>query len=86
MEEIMNEIKEKIEQIVAKLKADKTLLTRFKTQPVKVVEELIGIDLPDDKIQAVIDGVKAKMEIEDAKDKLDDAKDAIGGILKMFKK
>jgi len=86
MEEIMNEIKEKIEQIVAKLKADKTLLVRFKTQPVKVVEELIGIDLPDDKIQAVIDGVKAKMEIEDAKDKFDDAKDAIGGILNLFKK
>ena len=86
MEEIMNEIKEKIEQIVAKLKADKTLLVRFKTQPIKVVEELLGVYLPDEPIEKIIKGVKAKMEIEAAKDKLDDAKDAIGGILKMFKK
>ncbi len=82
----MDEIKEKIEEIVEKLKNSDDLLAKFKASPIKVIEELIGIDLPDEKIQSIIDGVKAKMAIDDAKDKADDVKDAIGGILNMFKK
>ena len=45
------DIKAKIEQIVEKVKNDKTLMARFQKEPVKVVEELIGVDLPDDQIE-----------------------------------
>jgi len=63
-------IKDKVDGIVDKIKSDKTLMTRFKSEPVKVVEELIGIDLPDDQIEKLADAVKAKIDL-----------DKIGGML-----
>ena len=69
----MDQIKEKIEEIVEKLMKDANLKARFMKEPIKVVEELIGIDLPDDKIEKIIDGVKAKITL----DKLDDAFDTL---------
>ncbi len=89
----MEQIKEMIEKVVSKLKEDKSLLASFKSEPIKVIEKLLGVDLPDEAIEKIIDGVKAKMSIDDAKDKLDDAKDAIedaknlfGGLMNKFKK
>ena len=57
-------IKDKVDGIVDKIKSDKTLMTRFKSEPVKVVEELIGIDLPDDQIEKLADAVKAKIDLD----------------------
>ena len=79
----MEELKEKIEEIVKKLTENKDLMDDFKKNPIKVVEKLIGIDLPDEKLEGVVDAVKAKISF----DKLDDALDgkldgALGGILK----
>ena len=37
---------------------------QFETEPVKVIEKLIGIDLPDDIVMKVIDGVKAIMGLQ----------------------
>ena len=58
------DIKAKIEEIVNKLKSDKNLMNKFSTNPVGVVEELIGIDLPDDQINGVVDAVKAKINLD----------------------
>lgn len=58
------DIKAKIEEIVNKLKSDKTLMSRFTNDPVSVVEELIGIDLPNDQIEKVVDGIKAKLDMD----------------------
>ena len=58
------DIKAKIEELVNKIKGDKNLLARFKSEPVKVIEELIGIDLPDDQIEKIADGVKAKISLD----------------------
>lgn len=63
-------IKDKVDDIVDKIKSDKTLMTRFKSEPVKVVEELIGVDLPDDQLEKLADAVKAKIDL-----------DKIGGML-----
>ncbi len=82
----MDEIKEFIENIVEKLQEDKDLLAQFKKQPIKVVESLLGVDLPDEAFDEIIAGVKAKISIDDAKDKIEDAKDMLGGILNKFKK
>lgn len=57
----MINIKEKIEQIVAKLRADDKLLEKFQANPTAVIEEYIGVDLPDDQINALVDGIKAKL-------------------------
>ena len=73
------DIKEKIEEIVAKIKAEPDFANDFKTNPVKAVEKVLGIDLPDDIVEKVIDGVKSKVSFDDIADK-------VGGILDMFKK
>ena len=90
------DIKAKIEEIVKKITSDKSLLTEFKSNPVKVIEGLIGVDLPDDKIKSIVDGVKAKINLDDAKKFLDadgdgkldadDAKSAISKLSGLFKK
>ncbi|MDD4772047.1 MAG: hypothetical protein PHZ09_00385 [Eubacteriales bacterium] len=60
------DIKEKIEEIVEKVKSDKDFASNFKKDPVKAVESVLGIDLPDDKIKALVDGVKAKLTADKA--------------------
>ena len=70
------DIKEKIESIVKKLLDDKKLLEKFEKNPVKVIEELLGVDLPDDLVEKIIDGVKAKINLE----KVGDALGALSGL------
>lgn len=64
------DIKAKIEEIVNKIKADENFAQEFKTDPVKAAEKVLGVDLPDDVINNVIDGVKAKINVDDIKNKL----------------
>ncbi len=71
------DIKAKIDEIVDKVKNDKNFAAKFQSDPIKAVESVIGMDLPDDQIKGVIDGVKAKIN-------LDKAGDALGSIGKMF--
>lgn len=70
------EIKEKIEAVVKKLMADKQLMEKFERNPVKVIEELLGVDLPDDLVNKITEGVKAKISL----DKVGDALDMLGGL------
>ncbi len=71
------DIKEKIEEVVEKVKSDEKLLDKFKKDPIKTVEGIIGIDLPDDVMEKVVDGVKAKVSV----DKLSGA---LGSLKKLF--
>ncbi len=64
------DIKEKIEELVDKVKNDKDFAKQFKESPIKAVEGVIGVDLPDDKLEAIVDGVKAKVSFDDIKDKI----------------
>ena len=73
------DIKAKIEELVNKIKSDKSFADEFKTNPVKAVENVIGVDLPDDQINKVIDGIKAKISVDGVKDK-------VGGLLGKFGK
>ena len=73
------DIKAKIEQVVTKLMIDKNLLNKFNTNPVAVIEELVGMDLPDDLVNQLIDGVKAKIT-------LDQVGNVLGGLGKLFGK
>ena len=59
------DIKEQIESIVDKLQKDKALQAQFKKDPVKAVEKLLGVDLPDDMVEKVVAGVKAKLSLDD---------------------
>ncbi len=73
------DIKAKIDELVDKIKNDDALQAEFKENPVKALEKLTGKDLPDDKIEAVIDGIKAKLAAGDVAEKL-------GGLFDKFKK
>lgn len=64
------DIKEKIEELVDKIKGDKNLMKKFKDDPIKTVEGLIGVDLPNDKVEAIADGIKAKIDLDKIGDKL----------------
>ena len=69
------DIKSKIDEIVTKVKSDKDFAAKFSSDPVKAVESVIGIDLPDDQIKGLIQGVKAKISLAQA-----------GGLMDSFKK
>ena len=71
------DIKGKISEIADKVRTDPEIKSLFAKDPVKAVEKLIGVDLPDDVIKNIIDGVKAKVS-------LDKAGDLLGGIKKLF--
>ena len=55
------DIKAQIEKIADKIKNDPNLLEKFKKEPVKAVESLLGVDLPDDVIEKIALGVKTKI-------------------------
>lgn len=67
------DIKEQITKAVEKIAKDKALQEQFKDEPVKALEKVLGVDLPDDIMEQVIAGVKAKLTA----DKLSDAADAL---------
>ena len=69
-------MKEKIEAVVKKLLSDKDLMEKFECNPAAVIEEYIGVDLPDDKIEKLAEGIKAKLAIDDVGDVLG----ALGGL------
>ena len=52
------DIQKIITDVVAKLKANPDLVKQFLANPVQVLEKTFKIDLPDDQINKVIEGVK----------------------------
>lgn len=64
------DIKAKINELVEKIKNDPALMENFKSNPVGTVEGLLGVDLPDDQISKVVDGIKAKISLGSLGDKL----------------
>ncbi len=60
------DIKAKVNELVEKIMDDPKLLKQFKENPIKIVEELLGVDLPDDQIKQVAELVKAKIDLEKA--------------------
>ena len=70
------DIREKIEVLVKKIKADKNFAAKFQKDPIALVEELLGVDLPNDQVQAIVDAVKAKVDL----DKVGSMLQGLGGL------
>ena len=68
---------DQIKDAVEKITKDENLLNEFKADPIKAVEKVIGKDLPDDAVEKIVDGVKAKISA-------DKAGDLLGSIKKLF--
>ncbi len=71
------DIADKIKDLIEKITKDDDLMEDFKKDPAQVVEKLTGKDLPDDAVDKVVDGVKAKMSV-------DKASGLLGSIKKLF--
>ncbi len=67
------DIKEQISKVVEKVTKDEALRAQFQKEPVKAVEKVLGVDLPDDVVEKIVQGVKGKISV----DKLSGAADAI---------
>lgn len=73
------DFKKMVEEIVEKIQKDPKLLKKLEKEPVKVLEELTGLDLPDDDVNKLIKLIKAKID-------MDKVGDMLGGLGGLFKK
>ena len=72
------DLKEYINRIVEEVSKNPNIKEQFEKEPVKVIENVIGIVLPDDVVMKIIDGVKAKLTI----DSVSDVANALKGMFK----
>ena len=84
--DIKEKLQDLVESVTKKLKEDPSMLASFKKEPIKVIEKLIGIDLPDEQIEKLITMVKAKLAADDLAEKEDDVKDVLKGLGGLFGK
>ena len=68
------DVKEAAEELAEKLQKAPGLLKDFQTDPIKAVEKLMGVNLPDEQLKPVVAGIKAKLAASDLGDKLDGLK------------
>ena len=78
------DIKKKIAELAEKLLSDEKIMESFKKDPITTIEKLIGIDLPNDQIEAIVKGVQAKLGLE--KLGIDDIGDVLNFAGKLFGK
>ena len=74
------DIQKIISEVLEKLTNDKALKESFLKDPVKMLEKLTGIDLPNDQIDAVISGIKAKLDVDDVAKKAKGIMGVLGGL------
>ena len=67
------DVLEIVEKTVKKILKDEKLQKQFLTDPVKALEKVLDVDLPDELIEPVIDGIKAKIVADKVSDTLGDA-------------
>ena len=58
------DMKEKVEAIMEEIKNNPNMKEEFEKEPVKVIEKFVGVDLPDDVVEKIIEGVKAKLTVD----------------------
>ena len=77
--DIKEMLKDTIEDVVAKIKADKNIAAKFQKDPIGTVEKLLDVDLPNEQLEPLVEAVKTKIN-------LDNIGDMIGGFGKLFGK
>lgn len=70
------DLKALIDKAITGLKEKGITLEKFQEDPVKILEGILGVDLPNDKLDALIDGIKLKL----GADKAADALKGLGGL------
>lgn len=75
----MQDIMEKVEELVKKISSNKALKEQFMKDPVEVLEKVLKVDLPNEQLDKVVDAIKAKLTV-------DDIGDALGALGSLFGK
>lgn len=60
----LHEVEDKVKVIVEKAKSDPDFHEQLKSDPVKAIEGLIGKDLPDEQVKAIVSAVKEKLALD----------------------
>ena len=81
----MDNIKDIAKRLIEIMKDDDKFEAKFDRNPAKAIEEVLGIDLPDEKVNSIVKIVKTKLDPDnfDLDDLLD--KDKIPGLSKLGK-
>lgn len=74
----MDNIAEKISQIVEKIKGDPNIAEKFQKDPAGAVRGLTGVDVPEDQLQSVITAVKSKVSVDSVGEALSGLKNLLG--------
>lgn len=80
----MINLKEVVGKVIEIIQDDDKFEAKFKANPAKAIEEVIGFDLPDDQVNKIVAAVKAKeMKLDDLDDILEDkGKELLGKLFK----
>lgn len=77
------DIQKVISEVMAKLEGNEALIEKFMKDPVKTLEGILQVDLPDDQINAVVEAIKAKLNLDDT---LEKARNIFGAVQGLFSK
>ena len=77
-------IKEIVGKLIEIIQDDDKFEARFDANPAKAIEEVIGVDLPDDTVNMIVKAVKAKeIQLDNLDDILEDkGKELLGKLVK----
>lgn len=81
----MDNIRDIAKRLIEIMKDDDKFEAKFDRNPAKAIEDVLGIDLPDEKVNSIVKIVKSKLDLDnfDLDDLLD--KDKIPGLSKLGK-
>ena len=60
----MINLKEVVGKVIEIIQDDDKFEAKFKANPAKAIEEVIGFDLPDDQVNQLVEGIKAKITLD----------------------
>ena len=72
--ELNLDLKGKVDEACKKLQSDPSLLKKFQSDPIKAIESVLNVDLPDEQLKPLVTAIQAKLGASDLGDKLKDLK------------
>jgi hypothetical protein len=72
------ELKEYVQKVIKKLLSDDKLMDKFEKNPAAVIEDVLGVDVPNELVNEIVKLVKAQLTAE----KVGNALEGLGGLFK----
>lgn len=62
------DIKRRVDEVVAKIKTDRNFASKFSDDPAAAVKSLLDVNLSSEQVNAIVEGVKAKVSFDKGND------------------